>query len=75
MTESEELQMWVVVCTDLHVANGPYQSPTDALMIAKRMTKESNCVFIPVPLLLKGQVMHEPPRSSHEKYSHYGTYI
>lgn len=47
MTESE---LWAVVCTDLHVALGPYTSVGEALAMAERLTLSKACVFMPVPM-------------------------
>lgn len=41
---------WIVTCTDLHSAFGPYSSKGEALEDASRATRESEqgCVYLPV---------------------------
>lgn len=45
--------VYVVVCTDLHYAYGPYVSPVDAVYIAKILNEQQGgCSYLPVPLIV-----------------------
>jgi hypothetical protein len=50
--EIKGVQLWVVVCTEYHIALGPFVDPEAALDVAKRMTSAegSRCVYVPVRL-------------------------
>lgn len=55
--KADELEFWVVVCTDLHLSIGPFSSPEVALRVAKRLSQAGQCVFIPIPFVLQGEVV------------------
>ena len=44
--------LYVVVCTKMHGALGPFASAKLALKVARDETANSACVYVPVPLLL-----------------------
>lgn len=59
MTDGPEFDAdaFVVVCTELHAAVGPYQHAEEALNAAERLTREDSCVYVPVPLAFRGEVV------------------
>ena len=50
------VSLFVVVCTDLHSAHGPFNDYALALRHARERTdaREGGCVYLPIPLLLEG---------------------
>ncbi len=57
-------EMYIVACTDLHAAMGPYLSMKQALKVAKRATNEDpgQCVYMPVPFLFEGEMIPAPTK-------------
>ena len=56
-------EQWLIVCTDLHMAFGFFESERDAeyqsiAMTASRMHEEG-CVFQPIPLTIVNKVEEE----------------
>lgn len=54
-----DITEWIVVCHDLHVAFGPFESQRHAEMLALKSTiismeRGTDCVFESVPLVKKG---------------------
>lgn len=43
---------YVVVCTDLHRAVGPFLGKATATKVARAMTDEGGCVYLPVIIRL-----------------------
>ena len=60
-------QLFVVCCTALHVALGPFADLGAALIAARRHTDTDGgrCSYLPVPLMLEGtQVVPVPQESA-----------
>lgn len=80
MTEGPEFEAdaFVVVCTELHAAVGPYQHAEEALTAAERLTREDSCVYVPVPLAFRGEVLtrDEYDKAKGGKHDHHpGQYL
>ncbi len=45
---STKIRFFVVVCTEFHSAHGPYVDADQALQVARRMTLETPCTYVPV---------------------------
>lgn len=41
---------FVVVCSDLHVAYGPFDDPDYVLILARTLTGITTCDFVPLPI-------------------------
>jgi len=50
-------ETWIVVCTELHAALGPYGSAEEALEQAKAMSEKDSCVYVPVALAFRGDLI------------------
>jgi hypothetical protein len=65
-TKASDIELYIVVCNDLHLSTGPFTSPELALEIAKRLNKKGHCVFVPVPFVMQGEIAsideYESPR-------------
>ena len=78
VTEPNMPKLYVVVCTDLHVAFGPYADPQEALFKASRLTSVTECTYAPVLLQLdqesQGVVagVHTYPAPDDWRKSHHG---
>jgi len=76
--ESDMPKLYVVVCTDLHVAFGPYADPQEALFKAEKMTSVTECTYAPVLLRFdpgsQGVVagVHTYPAPDDWRKSHHG---
>lgn len=57
-----EVQLYIVCCTGMHGAVGPFASLEVALKTARRFTdmKTDSCVYVPVPLMTEGAVTVDP---------------
>ena len=59
-------EQWCVVCTEFHVAAGPYETIGEAITMAERLTSDKECVFLPVPMYVPGsEVAAHPSPSGH----------
>lgn len=56
---------WIVVCTELHYAIGTFDDAKEAAEVARELTDEQQCVFVPVPFSEGEEV--EKPRSDHTR--------
>jgi hypothetical protein len=61
-----KLTAWVVCCSDMHHAVGPFMIEQMALDMAKILTAKGGCVYIPVPLEVEAQVIPSSPTSKSE---------
>jgi len=52
-------ELFVVVCSELHSAIGPFDDPRVALVVAQKMTRESpeGCTYVPMPFRVVGKVI------------------
>lgn len=50
-------ETWIVVCRELHTALGPFPNATLALEEAKKMSEKDACVYIPVPMAFRGELV------------------
>lgn len=56
--EVSDRELFIVVCTELHAALGPFADPATALKVAQQLTERDKgapdaCVFVPVPFSTK----------------------
>lgn len=49
--------MYIIVCTQMHQAVGPYDNAEEALKVAEEMTEQDQCVYVPVPMTFRGKLM------------------
>lgn len=54
--------LWIVTCTDLHLAVGPFGNEVDAVQQAVFLTRTSECTFKPVPFTAVVKNPHEVER-------------
>lgn len=60
--------IFVVVCTDMHVAYGPYATPDHALAVAAKLTDASKYTYVPVLFRLEQgvQIGIPVPQEEHD---------
>lgn len=57
----------IVVCSDLHMAVGPFSSLETAVRIAKTLSAKSDCRFFPVPINPGMKMLKEPSEETVEE--------
>jgi hypothetical protein len=55
---------YVVVCTDMHMAVGPFPTHAEAITAAITLTELGECSFQPVELSPRAPVMEAPKRET-----------
>lgn len=60
--------LYVVVCSELHYAVGPYTGAQAAIDMARRLTFEGRCEYMAVPLKFTGEIRYEAEQETETVY-------
>lgn len=52
--DSDIVQLYMVVCTNLHACIGPFADMASAVQMAREWTnrKKDSCIYLPVPMIV-----------------------